>query len=1175
MKTTELLSPTPSLRSRIVFLRFCLDTLGENFIYEEADHFKNYSAIVLCGVIKRLDKVLTHYCYRDFVKLYHQNFQWPEFPESQEEIYHKGLSKYKEIIKRQHAKLIHAQFLTDAYFFYPLIKASGLPLVVSLRGYDLFNSNIKSYLSAISPSVSKFLVKSESMKNALASYGVEHKNIQVIYGGVNTDKTIFKPRIPSENNIKILSAGRFVDKKGYNITLKFFSQLLKTYPNADLTLIGEGELREDLIELIANLGLSEKVTINNYLTHSLFIKELYKYNLFVLPSRTSKDGNKEGIPNVLKEAMASGMPVISTYHSGIPELIADNETGYLVQENDHLSMLDKFNTILENSENTFQICLNARFFIEKYFNAKKSAEQLERLYDYLLMPDFVRSAKDLNEGGKPSQFRMDLHLSKGCNSKCIMCGNWKTELWSSYTRKDVSKLFDQLKSFGVNQVRFHGQEPTLMKNIFSIIKEAKDKGFRTGLKTNALIFSDKNKVKMLTGTLDDLYLSIDSSNENIHNSMRGMSQSFATNMFLLKNLRKINPNVNVYFNAVIANINYRHLEGLLDIARSLNVNRVSFVHLANKNDEIKNFKLSKDQFKEFYFQIWPRILKKSLDHNIPVSIEPYFISLLGLPISHQIRKLTNPSGDFDEEIDNFINGDYGKQFYKKHSCYGVLDHGTIDWEGNVYPCCAMPRPAEYAIGNIHKNSFDEIWNSAEYIKYRKSILDGECRFQEQCGRAFKKTVQYNDYFSNQSETCPDPINDTFQNQYKDNDSLNKYKLEKIVYYSFAKTKFYQEKFKDFLKKNWKFNIPTLPYSTRRELKNLFPEKDIVPNYFNEDYGIYRTSSCGSEAFLYARPLKTNTFNRMATSFIHTGKWTTGQPWLKMTSINCIEAQYPVETSSFSSYSESRSSSNKVVPTSDDFIHEPISRIKDIYKLITSTKTSLIHTNPSHLKLLLHRFKKENMSLDKQYAVHSTYELLLPSTKNIIKQYLNCSVFNQYGCSEVGPISFTCSNGNNHIFSDTIHVDVLPDNKLNRQDVGRVVITHLNNFVMPFVKYYNGDYAYILKDNKCSCGLKSPLMGDIVGRDNQIIVYNSKVVFPLELDSLFSKLKNILIYKVIFQENQFFVKLVPMDADKKIPSEILIDNFKHFFKDINVQIHIEILDTIFPKRKGKYFNVHVK
>jgi len=1160
------------LKTNIAYLRFRVDTLGEYFIYEEAQQLKKYLPTFLCGTIERLDQNINYSCCKEFIELYKP--QWPAFPKSKKDIYVRGINAYKEFLKQQGIKLFHAQFFTDAVFYHQLIKECQLPLIVNLRGVDLFSFANQAYLPEVMPDVSKFVVKSHSMKSELTSLGCDPDKIEVIYGGINTDKIIFKPRVPNKENLKILSAGRFVDKKGTEITLKFFYRFLKICPGAELTLIGEGELKNYVHQLIMRMGIESKVKIKDYMPHPLFIKELYRHNLFILPSRTAKDGDQEGIPNVLKEAMASGMPVISTNHSGIPELIKDMETGYLVDENDHCGIAGKVQWILNNKADAFHACINARFYVEKKFNVKKTARQIERLYDDLLMPDYVRSSMDVNRGKLPKIFRVDLHLNKGCNSKCIMCDDWKNNITSSYSREDISRVLGQLQAFGVNQVRFHGQEPTLMKDLFAVMQEAKDKGFHVGLKTNALIFSSIDKVKKLDGILDDLYLSIDACDEKIHNMMRGNKQSFSRNMFLAESLRKINPKINIFINAVVSNANYKHLVGLLDLAQSKNIDRVSFVHLSTNNkDDIGHLKLSKAQLKEFYFQIWPQILKKSSDYDIPVSVDPYLYSLIGLPVNLQIKKLKQGYGKFEEEIDNFSNGLHGKTFYSHKTCYGVLDHATVDWEGNVFPCCAMPRSNETAIGNLHKDDYSTIWNSEKYVKYRKSILRGECRFKDQCSRSFKETVDLSHYFDKDKQNIEsngdfEPI----RPESSDNDTLNQYNLQKLIYYSYAKSNIYQRKFKDLRVSNGRTDFSALPCVKRDELKYSFPKKDVVPNYFNEDYGIFRTSSCGSKSFLYARPIKSNIFGRMSASFMYTGMWKIGDPWLKLTSLNCLESQYPLKTTSTASQTRNHKMGAINIYASDNFLDEPRSEIKRIYDLILDSKARLIHCNPSHLKLLLYRFQMEGMPLKGQFAVHSTYETLLPSTRKLINKYLDCKIFNQYGCSEIGPISFRCRHGNNHIFSNTVHVELRPAHDLNRSDIGRVAVTHLKNYVMPFIKYLNGDIATIPEDKKCACGLNNPIMGDIVGREDEAINYKGKIVFPLELDSLFCDLENLLQYQVVYKNNQFILQLVSEDNSQPFPDNILREQFKHYFNDHELKVHVEQKAFILPKRKGKYSSV---
>src|SRR5699024_8002543 len=108
------------------------------------------------------------------------------------------------------------------------------------------------------------------------------------------------------------SIGRLVAKKGHEDILKAFAEILKQWPEQYLTIIGEGENEEGLVNLISSLGLETSVTLLGALSHEKTKKEMEKADAFILASKTAADGNKEGIPTVLMEAQAMGKPCVST-----------------------------------------------------------------------------------------------------------------------------------------------------------------------------------------------------------------------------------------------------------------------------------------------------------------------------------------------------------------------------------------------------------------------------------------------------------------------------------------------------------------------------------------------------------------------------------------------------------------------------------------------------------------------------------------------------------------------------------------------------------------------------------------------------------------------------------------------------------------------------------------------
>jgi colanic acid/amylovoran biosynthesis glycosyltransferase len=159
--------------------------------------------------------------------------------------------------------------------------------------------------------------------------------------GVDTSRFVATPRTlrPGEP-VKFIGIGRMVEKKGFDDALAAFD-LMRSKPNspdATLTLIGDGPLREKMMRKASRRGLSDRVTFTGLLAHVEVEKAIGEAHVFVLPSKTSKSGDMEGIPVALMEAMGTGMPVIATRHSGTPELVEHEVSGLLCDEGDRQAL---------------------------------------------------------------------------------------------------------------------------------------------------------------------------------------------------------------------------------------------------------------------------------------------------------------------------------------------------------------------------------------------------------------------------------------------------------------------------------------------------------------------------------------------------------------------------------------------------------------------------------------------------------------------------------------------------------------------------------------------------------------------------------------------------------------------------------------------------------------------
>jgi len=293
---------------------------------------------------------------------------------------------YLDIINKENVKILHAQFGIDALFYIPLKKASKLPLVVSFRGNDIyaFPRDNPSVYNPLFNEADLFLVRSDMMKMDLIKLGCSQEKIIVHHSSVNTSNYHFKKRdLKDKKRINLLFIGRLVEKKGIFDLLGAMEILSKSSNSFFLTIFGGGLLDGKIRDYISQKGLSNKISLNSHLSHDDLVNELNKHDILVLPSKKASDGDQEGIPVILMEAMASGLLVVSTKHSGIPELIQDNINGFLVDEGDFLKLAEKIKSVVR-IEDLIKIERNALKVIETQFNIDIQSKILEQLYFFII-----------------------------------------------------------------------------------------------------------------------------------------------------------------------------------------------------------------------------------------------------------------------------------------------------------------------------------------------------------------------------------------------------------------------------------------------------------------------------------------------------------------------------------------------------------------------------------------------------------------------------------------------------------------------------------------------------------------------------------------------------------------------------------------------------------------------
>ncbi len=227
-------------------------------------------------------------------------------------------------------------------------------LITTFHGYDAHSypqQNGGAVYEFLFKKGELFLTVSEYMKRRLYELGCAGDKIEVHYSGVGCRKPACKERrFKTGDKIRILTIARLVEKKGIEYGIRAVSQILRKYENIEYTIIGDGPLRGRLKELIRELQADANICLAGWKVQDYVHREISQSDILLCPSVTAANGDQEGVPVVIMEAMAAGLPVISSRHSGISELMQDGVTGFLVPERDESALADKLSYLIGHHE---------------------------------------------------------------------------------------------------------------------------------------------------------------------------------------------------------------------------------------------------------------------------------------------------------------------------------------------------------------------------------------------------------------------------------------------------------------------------------------------------------------------------------------------------------------------------------------------------------------------------------------------------------------------------------------------------------------------------------------------------------------------------------------------------------------------------------------------------------
>lgn len=308
--------------------------------------------------------------------------------------------------------LLHAHFGPDGVEAWPLARALDLPMVVTLHGYDInitrefweaggWGGRFRRYphrLAALAaaPRV-RFVAVSQAIRRRAVAVGLPAERIDVRHIGVDRRRFAPSGRPVAERAPNALFIGRLVEKKGCLHLVRAMAAVQQRVPDARLTIIGDGDERAGLQRLAACLGV--RVQFLGPQPAAAVARALEQARVLCLPSVAAVNGDAEGFGQVLLEAQACGVPVVTSARGGAEEGICDGVTGFAFAEGDELTLADRLTRILADDALAMVMSAEATRFVARHFDLDRCTEALEALYDDIVTADMSARRRAPTQGG--------------------------------------------------------------------------------------------------------------------------------------------------------------------------------------------------------------------------------------------------------------------------------------------------------------------------------------------------------------------------------------------------------------------------------------------------------------------------------------------------------------------------------------------------------------------------------------------------------------------------------------------------------------------------------------------------------------------------------------------------------------------------------------------------------
>lgn len=282
-------------------------------------------------------------------------------------------------LKKEKIDVVLAEYGNLAAEVVPVCKALKLPLIAHFHGFDATVFQVlKKYnnYKHLFEYATYIIAVSEAMEKQLLSIGCPREKLVKNTYGPNDD---FKKITPSYLREEFIAVGRFTDKKAPYYNILAFKEVVKKHPNAKLIIAGDGTLKNTCMNLIKVLGLEKNIELPGVITPEQFQEYLTSARAFIQHSVTAVNGDMEGTPLAILESSCAGLPVISTKHAGIPDVIINNKTGLLVDEHDIYGMANHMIELLDYPEKAKILGSAGKKNISENFNMTRHIDKINAL----------------------------------------------------------------------------------------------------------------------------------------------------------------------------------------------------------------------------------------------------------------------------------------------------------------------------------------------------------------------------------------------------------------------------------------------------------------------------------------------------------------------------------------------------------------------------------------------------------------------------------------------------------------------------------------------------------------------------------------------------------------------------------------------------------------------------